>query len=240
MSHIGGTVGAPERGQTGIRTALRAIRNDGVVDVQAISPALLTEQLADRIAAFPRDAWVRVAIDGAPPAEPGLLAESLIDPLRLRGRAAVRVSSADFLRPASLRLEFGRTDPDVYYDEWLDTKALMREVFGPLEPDGGDGRILPTLWDAERDRASRAEYTTLPLGGVLLVDGALLLGRGLPFDLAVHLWLSPAALARKTAAQLAWTLPAYERYEREADPRRAADIVVRVDDPRHPALVNRW
>jgi hypothetical protein len=215
-------------------------RDDGAVDVQAISPALLIEQLADRIAAFPRDAWVRVAIDGAPPAEPGELAESLIDPLRLRGRAALRVSAGDFLRPASLRLEFGRTDPDVYYDEWLDTKALLREVFGPLEPNGGDGRVLPALWDAARDRASRADYTTLPPGGVLLIDGALLLGRGLPLDLAVHLWLSPPALARKTAADLAWTLPAYERYEREADPRHAADVVVRVDDPRHPALVNRW
>lgn len=210
------------------------------MDVQAISPALLVEQLADRIAAFPRDAWVRVALDGAPAAEPGRLAEDLIDPLRLRGRAALRVSAADFLRPASLRLEFGRTDPDVYYDDWLDTKALLREVFGPLEPDGGDGRVLPALWDAERDRASRAEYTTLPPGGVLLLDGALLLGRGLPFDLAVHLWLSPPALARKTGAEVAWTLPAYDRYEHEADPRHAADVVVRVDDPRHPAIVNRW
>lgn len=210
------------------------------MDVQAISPALLIEQLADQIAAFPRDAWVRVAIDGAPPAEPGRLAEGLIDPLRLRGRAALRVSAGDFLRPASLRLEFGRTDPDVYYDEWLDTKALLREVFGPLEPDGGDGRVLPTLWDAERDRASRAEYATLPPGGVLLLDGTLLLGRGLPFDLAVHLWLSPPALVRKTSAQFAWTLPAYARYEREADPGHTADVVVRVDDPRHPALVNRW
>ncbi len=216
------------------------VRDDGVVDVQAISPALLVEQLADQIADFPRDAWVRAAIDGSPPAEPGRLAEDLIDPLRLRGRAALRVSAGDYLRPASLRLEFGRTDPDVFYDEWLDTKALMREVFGPLEPDGGDGRVLPALWDAERDRASRAEYTTLPPGGVLLLDGALLLGRGLPFDFAVHLWLSPAALARKTSPQVAWTLPAYERYDEEADPRHAADVVVRVDDPRHPALVNRW
>ena len=210
------------------------------MDVQAISPALLVEQLADRIAAFPRDARVRVAIDGAPVAEPGRLAEDLIDPLRLRGRAALRVSADDFLRPASLRLEFGRTDPDVFYDEWLDTKALMREVFGPLEPDGGDGRVLPALWDAERDRASRAEYTTLPPGGVLLLDGTLLLGRGLPFDLVVHLWLSPPALARKTSPEVAWTLPAYQRYEVEADPRHAADVVVRVDDPRHPALVNHW
>jgi hypothetical protein len=73
----------------------------------------------------------------------------------------------------------------------------------------------------------------------LLLDGALLLGRGLPFDLSVHLWLSTAALARRTAPDAAWTLPAYERYELEADPLHAADVVVRVDDPRHPALVNR-
>jgi hypothetical protein len=210
------------------------------MDVQAISPALLVERLADRIAQFPRDldGWVRVAVDGAPAAEPSRLAEELIGPLRLRGRAALRVSADDFLRPASLRLEFGRTDPDVYYDEWLDTKGLIREVFGPLEQ-GGDGKVLPMLWDAERDRASRAEYTTLPPGGVLLLDGALLLGRGLPFDLAVHLWLSPAALARRTAPEAAWTLPAYERYEHEADPLHTADVVVRVDDPRHPALVNQ-
>lgn len=208
------------------------------MDVQAISPALLVERLADQIAAFPRDAWVRVAVDGAPAASPGDLAEDLIDPLRLRGRAALHVSAGDFLRPASLRLEFGRTDPDVYYDEWLDIKALFREVFDPLES-GGDGKVLPALWDAGRDRARRAEYTTLPPGGVLLLDGALLLGRGLPLDLSVHLWLSPAALVRKTAPDVAWTLPAYKRYELEADPLHAADVVVRVDDPRHPALVNR-
>jgi hypothetical protein len=208
------------------------------VDVRAISPALLVERLADRIARFPRGAWVRVALDGAAAAEPGRLAEELIGPLRLRGRPALRVSAGDFLRPASLRLEFGRTDPDVYYDEWLDVGGLVREVLGPLEP-GGGGKVLPALWDAARDRASRAEYAALAPGGVLLLDGPLLLGRGLPFELAVHLWLSPAALARRTPPDEAWTLPAYERYEREADPLSAADIVVRTDDPRHPALVGR-
>lgn len=208
------------------------------MDVRAISPALLVEHLADRIVQHPRDGWVRVAIDGAPPAEPGRLAEQLIDPLRVRGRAALHVSANDYLRPASLRLEFGRTDPDVFYDEWLDNKALMREVFGPLEPDGS-GKVLPALWDAERDRASRAEYVPLAPGGVLLLDGALLLGRDFPFAFTVHLWLSPAALARKTDAEAAWTLPAYARYEQEADPVGTADVVVRVDDPRHPALVRR-
>ena len=51
-----------------------------------------------------------------------------------------------FLRPASLRLEYGHEDVEAYYDGWFDTGALWREVFGPLEP-GGDGRVLPDLWD---------------------------------------------------------------------------------------------
>jgi hypothetical protein len=70
----------------------------------------------------------------------------------------------------------------------------------------------------------------------VLVDGCLLLGRGLPFDLTVHLRLSAAALARRTPAEQRWTLPAYARYEAEVDPDRVADVVVRLDDPRHPAI----
>ncbi|MEW9531625.1 uridine kinase [Microbispora sp. NPDC049125] len=201
-----------------------------------VSPSLLVEELADRVAAAPRDSWVRVAVDGAPPAEPGRLAGDLVAALRLRGREVLRAPAAGFLRPASLRLEFGRTDPDTLYDEWLDVGGLVREVLGPLEP-GRTGRVLPSLWDSARDRATRASYVTLRPGGVVLVDGALLLGRGLPFDLTVHLALSAAALARRTPPEERWTLPAYDRYEREVDPARAADVAVRVEDPRHPALI---
>jgi hypothetical protein len=97
--------------------------------------------------------------------------------------------------------------------------------------------VLPSLWDSARDRATRARRRPLPPGGVVLLDGALLLGRGLPLDLTVHLSLSPAALARRTPPEEAWTLPAYARYEAEVDPGRAADIAVRMEDPRHPALI---
>ncbi|MDP9849988.1 uridine kinase [Streptosporangium lutulentum] len=208
------------------------------MDVRPISPSLLVEELADRIASAPRESWVRVALDGAPAARPGELADALAGPLRLRGREVLRVSSTDFLRPASLRFEHGRTDPDAFYTDWLDAGALTREVLGPLEP-GRSGKVLPTLWDSVVDRATRAPYVTLPEGGVLLLDGALLLGQGLPFDLAVHLSLSSGALARRTAEEWRWTLPAYTRYEEEAAPASVADVVVRVDDPRHPAVVTR-
>jgi hypothetical protein len=53
----------------------------------------------------------------------------------------------------------------------------------------------------------------------------------------VHLAMTAPALARRIDPALRWTLPAYARYETEVDPARFADVVVRVDDPRHPALV---
>ena len=196
--------------------------------------ALLTE-LAETIAAHRADRWCRVAIDGAPPARPDALAAELVDPLRTRGRAALHVRAGDFLRPASLRFEHGRTDPDAFRTDWLDTGGLTREALDPLEP-GGSGRVLPALWDASTDRASRAAYVELPPGGVLMVAGSLLLGRGLPVDMTVHLAMSEAALARHTDRDDLWTLPAYHRYATEVAPEENADVVVLMDHPERPAV----
>jgi hypothetical protein len=206
------------------------------VRVRPISPDLLVERLADELISREPDSRLRVAIDGPPAAEPGALADALVAPLRLRGRPAVRVDTHDFLRPASVRLEFGRENPDTYYGGWFDESGLAREVLDPAGP-GGSGRVLTKLWNAETDRAAREPYHDLGPDAVLLVSGPLLLGGGLAFDFAVHLEMSPAALARRTPPAQAWTLPAFERYAGEVFPAAFADEVVRVDDPRHPALV---
>ena len=87
------------------------------------------------------------------------------------------------------------------------------------------------------DRAARQPYSTLAAGTILLVSGPLLLGSGLAFDVTVHLEMSAAALARRTPADQAWTLPAFSRYAEEVGPAAFADLVVRVDDPRRPAMV---
>ncbi|MDI3387356.1 uridine kinase [Streptomyces sp. B-S-A8] len=197
----------------------------------------LTDTLADRIAALdPADggAWPRIGLDGAPAAGTGGLARSLAEALRVRGRSAQVVDTEGFLRPASLRFEYGHQDPDAYYDGWFDTGALWREVLGPLDP-GGDGRILPDLWDPAADRATRSPYVQLPPGAVLLLHGPLLLGKWFPFDLTVHLALAPGALRRRTPPEARWTLPAFARYEDEVAPESAADVLVRADDPRRPA-----
>lgn len=100
---------------------------------------------------------------------------------------------------------------------------------------GGSGLVLPDLWDPVTDRATRSARVALPAGGVLLLDGPLLLGHGFPFDVSVHLRLSPGALRRRTGEAERWTLPALGRYEREVAPADLADAVVHADDPRHPA-----
>ena len=112
----------------------------------------------------------------------------------MRGRPSLVVGTEGFLRPASLRLEYGHQDVEAYYSGWFDTGALWREVFGPLEP-GGDGRVLPDLWDPATDRATRSPYVQLPPGGVLLLHGPLLLRHWFPFDLTVHVLLSRAPCA---------------------------------------------
>jgi hypothetical protein len=145
----------------------------------------------------------------------------------------------DFLRPASVRFEQGRDDPDAFFEEWVDWAGLRREVLDPLDP-GGSRRILPSLWDAERDRATRAAYVDVPANGVVIVDGWFLLGQWLPFELTVHMALTPAARRRRVPIEdAARELPAWDRYDADIGPASCADLVVRADDPARPALVDR-
>ncbi|WP_158373582.1 uridine kinase [Cellulosimicrobium cellulans] len=212
--------------------------------VEPVSPEVLVERLVERVvggvaaarAADGPDRRWRVLLDGAPPTAPGALADALVEPLRARGHSAVRVRAGDFLRPAGVRFEHGREDPDALLDDALDAGALIREVLDPLGP-GGDGTYLPALWDAARERSARATRVPVAPGTVLLLDGGLLLGRGLPADLTVHLAVRPETLERRTPPADVWRLAAEERYRAEADPERTADVVVRVDDPRRPGWV---
>jgi hypothetical protein len=206
------------------------------VRVRPVTFEALVEEVTDDLISREPDSWLRVGVDGAAAAEPGRFADALVAPLRAHGRPAVRVDTGDFLRPASLRLEFGRDNPDSFYAGWFDESGLAREVLDPAGPDGS-GRILTRLWNAGTDRATRDPYHDLAPGTVVLVSGPLLLGGGLTFDFAVHLEMTPAALRRRTSPAELWTLPAFERYLHEVDPAAFADVVVRLDDPRRPARV---
>lgn len=200
------------------------------------------DRLADRLAlranVAPPHARLRLAMDGAAVSGRGALADEVASALRARGRPVVLVHAEDFLRPAALRFERGREDPDAFYEDELDRSGLAREVLVPLGP-SGTGRYLPTRWDPVRDRATRTQYICAPEGAVTLVEGALLLW-ALPFDLTIHLHLSATALRRRVpVADAGRELPTYARYAAEVRPRETADVVVLLDDPVRPAVIDR-
>lgn len=201
--------------------AARPATPEGVVDAIAARAHAVTGRL-------------RLVIDGAPAADPDVVGDRLAE--RLAPRPTLHVRADGFWRPASLRLEHGRTNPQAWLDNWLDEAALRREV---LDGFPSTGRALPALRDPVTDRSVRAAVVTLPPDGVVIVSGSVLLGRSLPFDFTVHLWLSAAARERRTPVDEAWILPALERYEIERNPAGLADLVVRADDPRRPAIVER-
>lgn len=184
--------------------------------------------IADRVR--PLATRAVVAVDGADAANPLDLAERVRDTIRAGGRAAHTVSMHDYVRPASLRLEYGRADEESYRTMWFDYAALRREVVDSLRE---SGRWLPRLWDAETDRSSRDRIRTAGDNDVVLVAGPMLLGRGLRFDVTVGLAMSEGALNRATPPELRWTVPALLHHDKLVE---LADVFVRWDHPDRPAV----
>jgi hypothetical protein len=196
---------------------------------------------------------VRVGVDGAVDSDAGQLADEVAQAVAGAGRPVARVRRADFLRPRSVRLELGADDPDAGWERWYDDSTLRREVLDSVGPGSvGPGSVgpgaaaargwLPALWDVERDRSVRAGRQAAAPGQVVVVDGPYLLRWELAdaFDLVAHLETSEAAMARRVPAEeLARVSGSWRRYAEETAPAERATYLVRLEDPRHPALVER-
>ncbi|WP_159919422.1 MULTISPECIES: hypothetical protein [Nocardia] len=194
------------------------ITRDGLVE-QVIQPVLTARS------------HTVIAVDGADAAQPAALADRIVEALRDAGRSAEVVSLHDYVRPASLRMEFGRTDEMSYRTAWFDYTALRREVVDALR---GHGRWLPALWDEAADRSARAAIRTAPPATTIVLAGPMLAGRHLAVDVSLRLDLSEAALRRNTPPDAQWTIPALLRHDAENP--YTPDFFVRWDHPDRPAL----
>src|SRR5947199_8225259 len=139
-----------------------------------IRPQALAMLIVDRALALGVTHPVRLAVD-APPWAGLPLAQLVVAALTERAVPVLPVGTRDFLRAASLRLERGRDDPDAFYTDWVDFEALRRVALDPAGPEGSR-RQLPSLWDADRARDTRADYHTVTDDPVVVVDGAFVLG----------------------------------------------------------------
>ena len=204
-----------------------------------ITPELLVEELADRLAAAARAGRgrLRVAVDGPPAAGPDRLADALVDPLRVRGRPALRDrrrrTSCAPRRCASSRAGPTRT-PTTRAGSTRRGCAARCSTRPARAARAGSCRRCGT---PATDRATRAALRA-PAARRRAAGQRPAAARRRP---AVRPGRPPGAVARRAgpayAAPERWTLPAFARYAEEVDPAGFADVVVRVDDPRHPALV---
>lgn len=202
----------------------------------AITGELLARRLTELIAGRHQGRRpLRVALDAPGWVATDALVEAVRTGLLAAGHPVGVLRASDFYRDASLRFEYGKTDLESFYTGWLDRAGLQREVLDPVAAVEA-AHYLPALRDAVTNRAIRVQPVPLPPAGVLLVRGELLLGAGLDFDVAIHLAVSRAARKRQVPEELAWTLPAFDRYDIDVDPMGLADVVVRYDDPAHPAV----
>ncbi|WP_069167460.1 hypothetical protein [Nocardia altamirensis] len=191
-----------------------------------ITQDALVERLIERIRPLP--GYRVIGIDGADAARPTDFARRIADAVRDTGRPAEVVSLHDYVRPASLRMEFG-ADEISYRTSWFDYEALNREVIDALHT---EGRWLPALWNEATDRSARAAIRTALPNTVLFVAGPMLLEHALPFDLTLRLDMSEPALRRTTPPTDHWTLPALLHPQSPTTPTFSA----RWDHPDRPAL----
>ncbi|MGC4935850.1 hypothetical protein ACLQ3C_19470 [Gordonia sp. DT30] len=193
-----------------------------------IAPEALVLLCADACAALP--GRLVVGVVGAPVADPESLADRIAGSLRVRGRAAEVVRVVDYIRPASLRLEWGAHDAEAFATSWYDFPALRREVIDSLH---ADGSWLPRLWDGLSDRSFRDERQIAAGDQVIVIAGPMVLRADLRLDLGIALRMSRAALARRTPPDEQWTIDPLLDHERDAP---LPDIEVRYDHPDRPAV----
>jgi hypothetical protein len=204
------------------------------VQFTPVTPDRLVRDLADWIVGLPTE-HPRVGIDGPDEIGAGALADAVAQRVGELGRPAVRASTNWWWRPASLRLELGRTDVDMLLGGWVDGGALRRELLNPLGP-GGSGSYLLRLRDPATDRSVRDDRVGAAPRAVLLLDGPLLLVDLLPLDAVIFLQTSLRTLARALPADRQWWLAAFERYRSDHQPAETAAAVVAYDHPRAPAV----
>ncbi|WP_232433689.1 hypothetical protein [Rhodococcus sp. AW25M09] len=211
----------------------------GVGQPMPIFPDLLMKEIVD---SCPVGARTIVVVDGADAAQPVEFATRTAEHARSHGRPADVVDLHDYVRPASIRFEYSRTDELSYRTLWFDYEALGREVIAPLRR-GGRGHFLPRLWDEATDRSARARTVEAAPNQIVLVAGPMLLGRGLDVDVSVQLRLSEGALRRRTDPADEWTcaplLAYYDGLDYSNGSAERPDFMVRWDHPGRPALERR-
>jgi uridine kinase len=193
---------------------------------------------------------VLVGIDGPDAAGKTTLADQLAAAL---GPRAARASTDCFHNPVAVRRHRGDLSPEGCYHDSFDYPALVHGLLAPFAT--GKAHVRTQQYDYRHEEAANV-YLPIPAESALVFDGIFLLREELRryWTVAVFLDVSPDVSLRRgvardgrlfgseTEAERRYVmryLPAQELYRAEADPERAAHVVVDNADP-GAAVIIRW
>ncbi len=201
-----------------------------------------------------------VAIDGASGTGKSTFADELARTLERGGRTVVRAGIDSFHRPRAERYQLGPESAEGYYRDSHDLAGVRRELLDPFA--AGAGSFRRAIFDEPSDQPLTEPAERVPSDGVLVFDGLFLhrpelvdmwtlsiflvadarreaawqeyLNRDLPTDPGER----AAEIARRVArARRPRYVDGQALYERAADPRTRANVVIDNDDLGHPRIV---
>lgn len=114
-----------------------------------------------------------VGIDGVDGSGKTTFAESLAELARESGLDVVRISLDDFLNPADVRHERGRSSPLGFFQDSYDYARIRHDVLEPLGP-GGSGRYRSASYNLATESPVNPPWQVAPERMVLIVDGMFL------------------------------------------------------------------
>ncbi|MCW2925778.1 MAG: uridine kinase [Thermoleophilia bacterium] len=219
--------------------------------MEALTEQELVSRLARDVIRLAAGARLRVGIDGICASGKSTLARALVAQVAAGAVPARFVSSDGFHLPRAARHRGGRRSAEGYLRDTYDVAAIRDRLQRPLGA-GGDGRFAPAVFDLAADRAVEAEPELAPEGLVVVYDGTFCLrpelrdGWDLRVALRVDRQVAEDRLVARERAALgddARTLAqeryhaAWDLYAAEADPERAAHVVVDNTDPARPVVL---
>jgi uridine kinase len=210
----------------------------------------LQRELRDEVRQHNRGGRIILAVDGLDGSGKTVFADGLAAVFAEDGSTVFRASIDDFHRPRADRYARGRDDPDGFYLDSFDYATFRRVLIDPFR-DGAQTSAATgfqlAAFDVRRDAPVEARWVTGPADAVLIVDGIFLHRpelRGLwnwsawlevPVDVAyARMAMRDGVDPDPAAPTNRRYLEGQRRYLREADPARAASVVVDNTDPAEP------
>ncbi len=196
---------------------------------------------------------VVLAVDGRDGAGKTVFADTLAEVFAEGGSAVFRASIDGFHRPRAERYARGRTSPEGFYRDSYDYATFRRVLLEPFR-DGAQTSAATgfqlSAFDVVRDVAVESRWVTAPDDAVLIVDGIFLHRDELRALWDWSLWLDvPIEVAYRRMALRDGSEPdpfapvneryrrGFELYERDANPRAAASVIIDNADLAHPRRV---